>query len=83
MLCQCAFLDTRQTALSSKSLFFLSQEFDAYCTKVERPSFWGGQLELRAMSTALKSNIVVVQADGADVVLGQFCAPPLIVAFHR
>ncbi|XP_034230658.1 deubiquitinase OTUD6B [Thrips palmi] len=61
-------------------------EFEAYCKKVEKTTAWGGQIELRALSDALKYPIEVVQAEGPPMTIGeQYLASkkPLIVTFHR
>lgn len=61
-------------------------EFEAYCNKVEKTTAWGGQIELRALSDALKYPIEVIQAVGPPMTVGeQYLASkkPLIVTFHR
>lgn len=50
----------------------LSQEqFEKYCHDMQQTPAWGGQVELRALSQALKRPIEVVQADGPSMVVGE------------
>jgi len=65
-------------------------EFNKYCDDMENTSAWGGQVELRALSQALKVAIEVVQADGPSIIVGQEFAKhdegregQLILTYHR
>merc|ERR1712080_326155 len=46
-------------------------QFDKYCSDMQQTPAWGGQVELRALSQALKVPIEVVQADGPSMVVGE------------
>jgi len=46
-------------------------QFDKYCNDMQQTPAWGGQVELRALSQALKVPIEVVQADGPSMVVGE------------
>ena len=45
-------------------------QFEKHCADIEGTATWGGQAELRALSHALKRQIVVYQAVGAPIVGG-------------
>lgn len=47
------------------------EQFDKYCKDMQNTPAWGGQVELRALSQALKLPIEVVQADGPSMVVGE------------
>lgn len=60
------------------------EEYMAYCLRVESTSEWGGHTEIRALSDVLSSPIEVIQADGANVVIGEnLSGSQLIVTYHR
>ncbi|XP_063234009.1 deubiquitinase OTUD6B [Bacillus rossius redtenbacheri] len=62
------------------------QQFDEYCARTADTPAWGGQVELRALSHALRCQIEVVQASGPPIVLGEEYGgggPRLVVAYHR
>lgn len=62
------------------------KDFEVYCNKVEKSTAWGGQIELRAISDALKCPIEVIQAAGPPMTIGEQyvkARKPLIVTFHR
>eukprot|EP00884_Botryococcus_braunii_P015436 jgi/Botrbrau1/2576/Bobra.145_1s0004.1 len=71
--------DADATALSDARL-------DRYCAKIEQAAAWGGELELQALSSALKRTIHVFSAD-MDVleINPEFAGdqPPLQVCFLR
>jgi len=46
-------------------------QFEKYCNDMQLTPAWGGQVELRALSQALKLPIEVVQADGPSMVVGE------------
>lgn len=62
-----------------------TDEFLNYCADVEKPSMWGGQLEMRALSNALHIPIEVVQAEGPSILIGEEFVdqPPIILVYHR
>lgn len=60
------------------------EQFEAYCKNIETTKFWGGQIELKALSNALKCPIKIIQASGPPTIQGEdFPGPPLIVTYHR
>ncbi|XP_061402225.1 deubiquitinase OTUD6B [Musca vetustissima] len=60
-------------------------EFEKYCDDVRNTAAWGGQIELKALSTILKVPIEVIQADGSPTIQGaeEFGGAPLIITYHR
>jgi len=46
-------------------------QFEKYCNDMQQTPAWGGQVELRALSQALKLPIEVVQSDGPSMVVGE------------
>lgn len=63
---------------------FSDEQFDDYCKDVATSKFWGGQMELKALSNVLKCPIKVIQASGPTTVQGEdFSGPPLTVTYHR
>lgn len=60
-------------------------EFDDYCNKISSTKVWGGQLEIKALSSSLKCPINVVQATGPDSIKQgvEFPGPPLVISYHR
>ena len=56
-----------------------------YCAKVRDATVWGGHLELKALSDVLNMAIEVVQAEGAEIMIGESFAPnaKLVLTFHR
>jgi OTU domain-containing protein 6 len=71
---------------SSKGDDIMSQEeFDDYCNQVENTKAWGSQIEIQALSNALKLKIEVLQAQGTSILQGADFpnAPHLIVTYHR
>lgn len=60
-------------------------EFGAYCEAVRASSTWGGQLEIKALSNALRVPIEVLQASGPPTVQneGDFGGEPLVMTYHR
>lgn len=60
------------------------EEFLSYCEEVRHTSAWGGHIELKALSTVLKTPIEVIQADGAPTIQGQeYDEEPLVITYHR
>ncbi|XP_065364519.1 deubiquitinase OTUD6B [Calliphora vicina] len=60
------------------------EEFQKYCDDVRDTPAWGGQIELKALSSILKVPIEVLQADGSPTVQGaEFGGSPLIITYHR
>lgn len=59
-------------------------EFNKYCNDVRTTPAWGGQIELKALSSILKVPIEVLQADGSPTVQGaEYGGAPLVVTYHR
>ncbi|XP_037810893.1 deubiquitinase OTUD6B [Lucilia sericata] len=60
------------------------EEFQKYCDDVRNTPAWGGQIELKALSSILKVPIEVLQADGSPTVQGaEFGGSPLTITYHR
>lgn len=61
-----------------------NDQFEDYCKNVTTSKFWGGHIELKALSNALKCPIKIIQASGPPTILGEdFKGPPLILTYHR
>lgn len=60
-------------------------EFTEYCESIKRTSTWGGQIEIKALSNALKVPIEVLQSSGPPTLQNDdnFPGPPLVLTFHR
>lgn len=60
-------------------------EFADYCESIKRPATWGGQIEIKALSNALKVPIEVLQSSGPPTIQNDenFAGPPLVLTFHR
>jgi len=62
------------------------EDFEGYCSRVEKSADWGGELELRALADELCVRIVVHRADEEPLVLGEKASaedPQLQVAYHQ
>lgn len=61
------------------------EEFENFCQKTESSTAWGGQIELRALSHSLETPIEVVQAEGAEILIGEEYEDKekLILSYHR
>ncbi|XP_014283623.1 deubiquitinase OTUD6B isoform X1 [Halyomorpha halys] len=63
-----------------------SQFYD-YCDQVAHTTAWGGQVELRALSVALKCCVEVIQSEGPSMIVGEEYlkdgASKLILTYHR
>ncbi|GFR74201.1 OTU domain-containing protein 6B-like [Elysia marginata] len=59
-------------------------EFEQYCDKTASTPVWGGQVELRALSEALRVPIEVLQAETEPMLIGDATQDkPLTVVYHR
>ncbi|XP_011181782.2 deubiquitinase OTUD6B [Zeugodacus cucurbitae] len=60
-------------------------EFEKYCELLHTTPAWGGQIELKALSSILKVPIEVLQAEGPPTIQGadEFAGPNLIITYHR
>lgn len=61
-------------------------EFEEYCAKVEglHGPVWGGQPELRALSSAYQVPIEVIQADASPIHFGEtFKKEKLVLTYHK
>jgi len=60
-------------------------QFQEYCDQVAHTPAWGGQVELRALSHALKCQIEVIQATGPPMIVGDEypSSPRLTLTYHR
>ncbi|XP_041933140.1 deubiquitinase OTUD6B [Alosa sapidissima] len=63
---------------------FSADEFEKYCSDVESTAAWGGQLELRALTEALKLPIEVFQADAPLIKIGEeYDKLPVVLVYMR
>ncbi|GAV03344.1 hypothetical protein RvY_13784 [Ramazzottius varieornatus] len=64
-----------------------AQEFEEYCEDIAKTNAWGSQVELRALATILNWPILVLQAEGPEVRIGDEYSsedkPPLVIVYHR
>lgn len=60
-------------------------DFENYCEKLRTTKCWGGQVEIMALSNALKVPIEVLQATGSPTVhfAESFHEPNLVITYHR
>ncbi|KAI9193736.1 uncharacterized protein BJ171DRAFT_524371 [Polychytrium aggregatum] len=60
-------------------------EYESYCSSVERTAAWGGQLEIRAISSSLRREIDVVQMGSPVIKIGEEYrdSSPLKISYHR
>ena len=80
-----------ETLLSQKADFqpFLSltdDQYEEYCEQMASTPKWGGQVEITALSQALKKPIEVIQAEGPPVQVGieDFQGlKPIVLTYHR
>ncbi|KFB48682.1 AGAP006160-PA-like protein [Anopheles sinensis] len=61
------------------------EEFDKYCHQVRATKSWGGELEIKALSSSLKCPIEIIQAVGPSTVHGEEESKDrkLILTYHR
>uniref|UniRef100_A0A182PG66 ubiquitinyl hydrolase 1 n=1 Tax=Anopheles epiroticus TaxID=199890 RepID=A0A182PG66_9DIPT len=62
------------------------EEFDKYCRQVRATKAWGGEIEIKALSTSLKCPIEVIQAEGPSTVHGvegEGEERKLVLTYHR
>ncbi|CAH8568757.1 unnamed protein product [Schistosoma rodhaini] len=59
--------------------------FEQYCDNIEKTSTWGGQIEIRALSTMLQLPIEILQAEGVSLIIGEEFSeqPPITIVYHR
>ncbi|KAI1901674.1 hypothetical protein AGOR_G00036820 [Albula goreensis] len=63
---------------------YTEDEFEKYCSDVEKTAAWGGQLELRALTQVLQVPIEVIQADSPTIVIGEeYSKPPITLIYMR
>ncbi|XP_069032897.1 deubiquitinase OTUD6B [Embiotoca jacksoni] len=63
---------------------YTTDEFEKYCSDVERTAAWGGQLELRALTQVLHLPIEVIQADSAAIKIGEeYDSEPITLVYMR
>ncbi|KAJ3118186.1 OTU domain-containing protein 6B [Phlyctochytrium bullatum] len=59
-------------------------DYQQYCDKVESSALWGGQIEINAISDALKRPIHVVQMNSPIIKVGEeYAGAPLTLSYHR
>ncbi|CAG0898625.1 unnamed protein product [Darwinula stevensoni] len=54
-----------------------------YCLNLENTKTWGGQVELQALSGALKCRLEVIQGDAPTLIFGDDLQTSLILTYHR
>lgn len=60
------------------------EEFETFLRKTAETTEWGGQLEVKAMSSALRQPIEIIQGEGPPIRIGEeFNADSLTVCYHR
>uniref|UniRef100_A0A182M366 ubiquitinyl hydrolase 1 n=1 Tax=Anopheles culicifacies TaxID=139723 RepID=A0A182M366_9DIPT len=61
------------------------EEFDKYCHQVRATKAWGGEIEIKALSTSLRCPIEVIQAVGPATVHGEdeSANRKLVLTYHR
>ena len=61
------------------------REYEEYCEKIVSTEMWGSMTELKALSEVLRVNIEVVQAEGAEILIGDFNSnqTKLVITYHR
>ncbi|XP_011202897.2 deubiquitinase OTUD6B [Bactrocera dorsalis] len=66
-------------------LLLTDAEFENYCELLHTTPAWGGQIELKALSSILKVPIEVLQAEGPPTLQGadEFAGPSLLITYHR
>jgi len=63
---------------------YTEEEYKHYCQKMRSSPVWGGQIELKALSTILKRPIKVIQGEGPDILIGEdMHSDPLLLTYHR
>ncbi|CAH8534376.1 unnamed protein product [Heterobilharzia americana] len=81
-----SYQSTRQLVRTLRYLasHYIRTDFEQYCDNVEKTSTWGGQIEIRALSTVLQIPIEILQAEGVPLVIGEeFSGPPITIIYHR
>ncbi|XP_052059861.1 deubiquitinase OTUD6B-like [Mytilus californianus] len=59
-------------------------DFETFLQKTAETAEWGGQLEVKAMSSALHHPIEIIQGEGPQIKIGEeFGAESLTVCYHR
>jgi OTU domain-containing protein 6 len=58
-------------------------KFKDYCNQIKIKPIWGGHLELKALSDYFKVKIIVVQADGNDIIIGDDYNDSLMLTYHK
>ncbi|XP_055535917.1 deubiquitinase OTUD6B [Wyeomyia smithii] len=61
------------------------EEFRKYCFQVRNTKSWGGEIEIKALSSSLRCPIEIVQASGPSPVHGENGDPArkLVLTYHR
>ncbi|XP_055911185.1 deubiquitinase OTUD6B [Eupeodes corollae] len=60
------------------------EDFIKYCQNIRNTAAWGGQIEIKALSSALRVPIEVLQATGPSTIQGsEYEGPNLVVTYHR
>ncbi|XP_067007557.2 deubiquitinase OTUD6B isoform X2 [Anabrus simplex] len=60
------------------------EQYEEYCQKVANTAAWGGEVELRALSHAIKCPIEVIQAVGPSIIIGEeYPGKRITITYHR
>ncbi|XP_063439925.1 deubiquitinase OTUD6B-like [Mytilus trossulus] len=60
------------------------EDFETFLQKTAETAEWGGQLEVKAMSSALHHPIEIIQGEGPQIKIGEeYGADSLTVCYHR
>lgn len=63
---------------------FTEDMYEEYCKSLENKPIWGGQIEIRALSSLLKCPIKVIQANSGATIQGEeYDGSPLVLSYHR
>lgn len=63
---------------------FTHDDFVKYCDDLENTPAWGGQLEIRALSSVLQTPVEVIQAEGPPILSGEeFPGKPFTLTYYR
>ena len=59
------------------------ESYRRYCEQIRSPAVWGGHVELKALCDLFNVLVVVVQAEGAEIRIGNEVNQMLTITYHR
>jgi len=63
---------------------YTEEEFEKYCHEIETTNIWGGQLEIKALSSVLGQPIEIFQADSPILKIGEDLDGKTIrISYHK